>query len=104
LHDQNKNDNKNQKHKITHPWDSSERLAVTASPWPRVPEARVLLAPEPPVPVPAPAPRSLADMDWRELILIRSLAGVILARLADLCPPRLALGRFALAMGVWVLL
>ena len=81
-------------------------MAVTASPWPRVPEARVLLAPEPPVPapVPAPAPRSLADMDWRELILIRSLAGVILARLADLCPPRLALGRFALAMGVWVLL
>jgi hypothetical protein len=43
-------------------------------------------------------------MDWRELILIRSLAGVILARLADLCPPRLALGRLALAMGVWVLL
>ena len=77
-------------------------MAVTASPWPRVPEARVLLAPEPPVPV--PVPRSLADMDWRELILIRSLAGVILARLADLCPPRLALGRLALAMGVWVLL
>ena len=61
-------------------------------------------SPSPTSSTPAPAPRSLADMDWRELILIRSLAGVILARLADLCPPRLALGRFALAMGVWVLL